>query len=309
MTAPPGKPNLFIVGAMKCGTTAWYEYLRTHRDIFMSVPKEPSFFAFDVPNWRQVSSEEEYSALFANSGPAKVLGEASTTYLFSETAAKAIHQFNPDAKILIFLRPQEDCLPSLHNQFLAEFSENITDFAKAWRLSGRRPTSSIPPGCVEPRTLDYAAMGRFDEQVKRYFETFPAEQIRVFWFDDWIRSPRETYLRILSFLGLEDDGRTEFGPANQGVTLRLRGFVGALDNPPSPLRKVVRLIKRASGMKPQTQKALVDRIVSLLSRSGYEKIDPGLREEIRRSYAEGNRRLRELLAAAELACGSNRDCA
>ena len=49
MTAPPGKPNLFIVGAMKCGKTAWYEYLRTHRDIFMSVPKEPSFFDFDVP--------------------------------------------------------------------------------------------------------------------------------------------------------------------------------------------------------------------------------------------------------------------
>jgi hypothetical protein len=35
------KPNFFIVGAPKCGTTALSEYLRSHPDVFFSSPKEP----------------------------------------------------------------------------------------------------------------------------------------------------------------------------------------------------------------------------------------------------------------------------
>jgi len=292
------KPNLFIVGAMKCGTTAWYEYLRSHPDIFMSARKEPSYFAFDVPHWRHVKTEEEYSALFAGSGAAKVIGEASTTYLFSKTAAKALRDYSPSAKILIFLRDQEEYLPSLHNQFLAEFSEDIIDFETAWKLSGRRPPGTIPPACVEPRTLDYAAMGRFDEQVQRYFDAFPPDQIRLFWFRDWVEDPRSTYREILSFLGLDDDGRADFQPANKGITLRFRGLLRHLDDPPPAARKVARLFKRITGLKPAMQKSLVQKSVKLLTSAGYKGISPGLRDEIRSYYAEGNRRLDGLMASA-----------
>src|SRR6476646_1341060 len=131
MTSEGRKPNLFIVGAMKCGTTAWYEYLRSHRDVFMPDLKEPGFFAFDLPNWQAVKSEQEYTRLVAAGGTFKVSGEASSNYLLSETAAQAIRNYNSAAKILIFLREQEDCLPSLHNQFLAELAEDIVHFEKA----------------------------------------------------------------------------------------------------------------------------------------------------------------------------------
>lgn len=292
------KPNLFIVGAMKCGTTAWFEYLRSHPDIFMSVRKEPNYFALDIPTWRKVRSEKDYSELFAKAGGAKVIGEASTAYLFSETAAKAIRDYNPESKILIFLRGQEECLPSLHNQFLAEFSENITDFETAWRLSYHRPADTIPSSCPEPRALNYAAMGRFDEQVQRYFEVFSTEQIRIYWFHDWVSNPRSTYLEILSFLGLKDDGRTEFEPANQGITLRLRGLVRHLDDPPPFLRKIIRPLKRASGLSAERQRKLVDKAVQVLTVPGYKEISPKLRKEIRDYYAEGNRRLDALIAAA-----------
>ena len=296
-SAQSRKPNLFIVGAMKCGTTAWYEYLRSHPHIFMSVPKEPTFFALDVPNWRKIRSEEEYRKLYAHSGTAKVVGEASTTYLVSATAANAIRASNPEAKILIFLRDQAEYLPSLHSQYLAEFQEDITDFETAWRLSGRRPLEMIPPGCLEPRMLDYAAMGRFDEQVRRYFDVFPAEQIRVYWFDEWVDDPRSTYLEILSFLGLRDDGRTEFQPANRGITLRFRPLVRYLDDPPPMVRKVARLFKRVTGLKAETQQKLVERTVEVLTSAGYKDISPQLRDEIRRHFAVGNRRLNEMLAS------------
>ena len=45
-------PDFFIVGAPKCGTTAISEYLRTHPRIFMCKPKEPHYFALDIPGYR-----------------------------------------------------------------------------------------------------------------------------------------------------------------------------------------------------------------------------------------------------------------
>ena len=42
------KPNLFIVGAPRCGTTSLWSYLKGHLEIYMSTPKELYFFDADV---------------------------------------------------------------------------------------------------------------------------------------------------------------------------------------------------------------------------------------------------------------------
>ena len=290
-------PNLFIVGAPKCGTTAWFEYLRAHPDIFFPDSKEDCFFALDLPKFRFVRSEPEYLRLFAERGSAKVVGEASAMYLFSEAAANAMRNFNPSAKILIFLRDQEEFLPSLHNQFLREFSEEIEDFEMVWRLSGRRPPETVPATCLEPRTLDYAAMGRFREQVERYFAAYPGEQIRVIRFRDWTADPRATYLDILQFLGLDDDGRTDFPKVNPGTTYRSRSLARLFIDPPAPVRRVWRLVKSVTGPLGRFlyQAALS---VGFRSAPGYKKtISPELRDEIRRYYAGENRLLHERVRA------------
>jgi hypothetical protein len=289
------KPNLFIVGAPKCGTTAWVEYLRTHPAIFFPASKDDCYFGYDLPRFRLVNSEAEYAKLFAGSDDAKVVGEASAMYLFSTAAARAIRDFNPAAKILIFLREQEDFLPSLHNQFLQEFAEEIEDFELAWRLSGQRPPDTIPATCLEPRTLDYAAMGRFAEQVERYLETFPPEQICVLRFRDWVEDPRATYLQLLDFLGLEDDGRSAFPPVNPGTTYRSRALARLVTSPPAPLQRTWRSVKGLAG-RPGAWLYRLARSVGLRAAAGYKsEIRPELREEIRRYYAEDNQRLEERL--------------
>jgi hypothetical protein len=296
--ASPRLPNLFIVGAPKCGTTAWFEYLRSHPDIFFPPSKEDCFFASDLPNFRFIHSESEYSELFAESGAAKIIGEASAMYLFSETAANSIRDYNAEAKILIFLREQEEYLPSLHNQFLSEFAEEIEDFETVWRISGRRPPETVPATCLEPRTLDYAAMGRFREQVERYLAAFPPEQVRVIRFRDWVVDPRSIYLEILDFLGLEDDGRTEFLPVNRGMTYRSRDLARFILYPPNLVRSIVQLAKKLTGSLGRSLERAA-RKTGLQSTPGYRnEISPELRDEIRRYYAEENRLLEERLGSA-----------
>jgi hypothetical protein len=295
-TASPRLPNFFIVGAPKCGTTAWAEYLGGHPDIFFPQYKDQCFFAHDLPNFRLVRSDADYAELFADAGDARMIGEASAMYLFSTVAAGAIRAHDPAAKILIFLREQEDYLPSLHNQFLREFAEEIEDFEQVWKLSGQRPPETVPATCLEPRTLDYAAMGRFREQVERYLAAFPADQVRVIQFRDWTADPRATYLDLLDFLGLPDDGRTAFAPVNPGMTYRSRRLARLIIRPPAFARRLARLMKK-SALGRRAHRMVKE--FGFRSAPGYRAELPAeLRDEIRRYYAEDNRLLEDRLRRA-----------
>ena len=280
--SPPRLPNLFIVGAPKCGTTAWAEYLGGHPDVFFPQFKDQCFFAHDLPNFRLARTEAEYAELFAGSGGATIIGEASAMYLFSEKAAAAIRDHDPAARILIFLR---------------EFAEEIEDFPTVWKLSGKRPPETIPATCLEPRTLDYAAMGRFREQVERYLTAFPAEQVRVIRFRDWTADPRTTYLEILDFLGLADDGRIDFRPVNPGATYRSRRLARLAIRPPALVRAAARLIRKLP---------FGGRLYRAARRTGFRSspsyrnaIALELRDEIRRYYAADNILLEERLGAIQ----------
>ena len=80
------RPNFFIAGAAKSGTSAMWRYLSTHPDIFFSRLKEPHFFASDLDDSVVRNPEltmDDYLSLFDDAGDAKVVGEASVHYLFS----------------------------------------------------------------------------------------------------------------------------------------------------------------------------------------------------------------------------------
>lgn len=296
IAARPACANFFIVGAAKCGTTAWYEYLRSHPDIYFPEMKEACFFAEDFPSLRQVHSKAEYERLFEGAGGAKVLGDASADHLFSTEAARGIHAYNPEAKILILLRTQEDFLPSLHNQNLIGFWEDISDFEEAWRISECRPDALVPATCSEPRQLDYAASGRFSEQVQRYLQMFPREQVLVVRFEEWVKDPRPTYLQILRFLGLPDDGRAVFPRVNEGRSYRSHSVVRFLLHPPPAARRLAKPIKTILRLSPSAVGRAMRAFSRLLSRRGYRnRMSATLREEIRRYYAEDNARLQAML--------------
>src|SRR5260221_9009903 len=88
-------PDFFIVGHHKSGTTALYEMLRRHPQIFMPDLKEPRYFASDLRALMQPApgtlpeTLAEYLALFAGARDDQMMGEASPSYLRSQVAAGA----------------------------------------------------------------------------------------------------------------------------------------------------------------------------------------------------------------------------
>jgi len=56
------KPNLFVLGAPKCGTTSLVHWLGQHSEIFFSPKKEPHYFF--SPYRRTPISFEKYQNYF-----------------------------------------------------------------------------------------------------------------------------------------------------------------------------------------------------------------------------------------------------
>ena len=138
------KPDFFIVGAPKCGTTSMFHYLRQHPQIFMPDNKEPHYFGKDLIKMSDefIDNEDEYLNLFKDAKSDQKLGEASTFYLYSKSAYKEIKEYNPDAKIIIMLRNPIDFLHSLHSQLLFSGYEDELDFEIAKYFSQQNKFAS-----------------------------------------------------------------------------------------------------------------------------------------------------------------------
>jgi hypothetical protein len=253
-------PDFFIVGHAKCGTTALFEMLGRHPQIFTSELKEPWFFARDNPQpqltaersvaftGRHKGSLEEYLELFAGAGEDQLAGEASTSYLWSASAAARIAQVQPEARIIAILREPASFLRSLHLQLLQRHVETERSFRRAVeldqpRLEGR----DIPSSSYWPQALIYADRVRYVDQLRRYHAVFAREQVLVIIYDDFRRDNEATVRRVLRFLEVDETHPLQVIDANPtiGTSVRVHNLRRALSAGRNPLLRVTRDVAKA----------------------------------------------------------------
>jgi hypothetical protein len=225
-------PDFFIVGPAKSGTTALYEMLRRHPQIFMPENKEPWYFSTDMrPRFQppragvQPQSLQDYLALFSPAGGEERAGEASSAYLWSQAAAAGIAEVQPDARIVAILREPASFLHSLHLQLLQTHVETERDLRKAIALeSHRREGRSVPRRSHRPQLLQYSGLVRYVEQLERYRALFAREQILTLIYDDFRSDNEATVRRVLEHLGLEQESPIAAIKANPTVRMRSQGL-------------------------------------------------------------------------------------
>jgi hypothetical protein len=196
-------PDFFIVGHAKSGTTALYEMLRHHPEIYMPELKEPRFLASDLrihfePTRRNALPQtmDEYLALFDGAAPEQRTGEATPSYLRSAVAPAAIAALQPQARIIAILREPASFVRSLHLHLLQEQVEKESDLRRAFANE-----ELLREG---QRVLRYSDHVRYVEQLRRYYEVFPAEQVLVLIYDDYRRDNEATVRQVLRFLEVDD---------------------------------------------------------------------------------------------------------
>jgi hypothetical protein len=286
------RPDLFIIGAFKAGTTAMYEYLRVHPQVFMSVPKEPMYFGSDLtPRYRRMT-EDEYLALFKGATAAQRAGEGSPWYLYSSNAPREILEFAPTAQAIVLLRNPVDVMYAQHSQLVFNKREDIADFGEALAAEpDRRAGQRIPTEALRPEALFYRHSVRFADQLRHWFEVVGRDRMHVIVFDDLVADPRAVYRQTLEFLGVDASVEVDLSAYNPNKRAR-SGFVQRMIfAPPKPIRS---LFGRARSL-PIAHRVR-DRLVSANStKAERAQMDPALRSELTAEFAPQVAELGELI--------------
>lgn len=201
-------PNFLIIGAAKSGTTALYRYLIQHPQIYMSPLKEPHFFGlegeklnFQGPETekyenRSINNIEDYTALFAGVFNEIAIGEASNSYLYLPKAPERIEYYIPNVKLIAMLRNPVDRAYSSFLHLMRAGGEPLNDFGRALEAEKERIAKNWG---FRHR---YQDMGFYYTQLKRYWNKFDSNQIKVYLYDDFQDDPISILQDIFAFLGV-----------------------------------------------------------------------------------------------------------
>ena len=192
-------PNFFIVGAPRAGTTSLYEYLKITKGVYLPHFKEANYFAVSVDTdllmLDNVKDKQEYLNLFKDVKDEVAVGDSSGLYLWDPKAAQLIHEVSPNAKIIIILR---DPIQRAYSHFLklVNFNQDSHPFSESIKKAAKAPPN------YSGRVVD---CGRYYEQVKRYFDLFGKENVRVYIYEEFFEDPRGFVKDILKFLGVDSE--------------------------------------------------------------------------------------------------------
>ena len=240
------KPNFFVVGAARCGTTTLSRCLKRHPQVCFSKPKEPHYFSQLNGKTSFENIRTDYlDKFFSHYQPKhRAMGEGSISYLYSEEAIRAILQFNPQAKFIAMVRNPMEMVYSYHYRLLYMLEEDQVDFHKAWDLQEARAQGKhLPRLCRNPYLLQYAEVGRLGKYVEQLYRLAGPEKCMVIVFDDFKSNMLDVYKNVLTFINVDYDGRTEFPHKHVSKTYKFHWLNRLLWHPPKRVEQAVSKIR------------------------------------------------------------------
>lgn len=237
----PEKPNLFVVGAAKSGTSWIHTALGQHPEVFMSCKKEPNFFGSDLQFRAPRVRASEYLEMFSAGSGKKFRGESSVSYLLSRTAAEQIKELQREAMIIIMVRNPIEIMHGMHMELVRAVEEDLLDFEDALDAeSDRRRGFRIPKYIRCVNWLFYRDWARLAEQVARFYDVFGRDRVFVGVYDDLANEPKAFYSSLLEFLRLPFSAPVSYASVNAKGTVRSRWLSQILcAKIPSPAKSAV----------------------------------------------------------------------
>lgn len=194
----------FIIGAQKAGTTALFEYLRHHPQIYMPPEKEIDFFTSDTadaPAWAQ------YLARYLIPNHTVVIaGTASPHYMCDMAVPERMAAIACNARLIAILRDPIARAVS-HYKMCRRRGDEKRDFAKAIeeQLAPEALQHMRGLSMQEANECDaYVAWGEYARILKEYLGHFPREQLLILYSEDLRDHRQETLESVLRHLGVDE---------------------------------------------------------------------------------------------------------
>ena len=273
------KVDFLLIGSMKSGTSAVSKFLEGHPAVHIPPRFEANFFSRDDVydkgvDWYHSNFDARLIAT------ARVIGEGSNSYTFGRLypeAAARIHAYNPEMRLVYFVRHPLERMSAAWVQNVADFAPNTPrSFVEAVRS---QPDRYVDPSC-------------YYRNISRYLEFFPREQIFLGFLEDWANDPARVQAELCEFLGVpvlphvvEDRVNPTSGKrVPSDAYFRLRSF--------PPLKLLSRLLSRDARRRVR-EKLLFSRV------EAHPALPPDLRQELLSEVGPDARRFLDLAGKPE----------
>lgn len=232
-------PEIFIIGAPKCGTTTLYAWLAQHPDICAPQTKEPHHF---FSPYGAAMDVESYLALYHDAGDRRAV-DASVWNLFSQKAVPEILATVTDPKFIICLRSPIAMARSMHYQKLYTGHETIRSFEAAWRVNAVRRAGRFEgilnlPDSADPSHMAYQHACMLGAQVERLLSHVNREQVHFCFLEDISTDPAGSFRALCDFLDLDPQVEVSFVKANAASGYRSNRLRRLMDLASATKRKL-----------------------------------------------------------------------
>ena len=202
------KPNFFIPGAAKSGTTSLHELLDTHPDISMSKEKEPVYWNNKLFNEFENLEILRYLNLFEQE--VKIKGESTTSYMYYDNFIKNVKDnFHQPPKFIFILRNPIDRYISHYNWLkgLGKEKRRIDKIIEEERYLDFKEYNDYPK--------QYYQFGLYYKWISRFIENFGKENIKIVTFEKLISERLNIINSCYEFLGVSKMDSVNFIKSNK----------------------------------------------------------------------------------------------
>ena len=202
------KPNFFIPGAAKSGTTSLHELLDTHPDISMSKEKEPVYWNNKLFNEFENLEISRYFNLFEQD--VKIKGESTTSYMYYDNFIKNVKDnFHQPPKFIFILRNPIDRYISHYNWLkgLGKEKRRIDKIIEEERYLDFKEYNDYPK--------QYYQFGLYYKWISRFIENFGKENIKIVTFEKLISERLNILNSCYEFLGVSKMDSVNFIKSNK----------------------------------------------------------------------------------------------
>lgn len=189
------KPNLFIPGAAKSGTTTLHALLNLHPNVSMSTIKEPVYW--NNTDYEHPTQIKQYNKIFENKS-AQILGESTTSYMFYPEFISRIKQhYHEYPKFIFILRnPIDRCYS--HYWWMVGRGQEKRNFQESISADVNRPFEKY--GYVPNY---YYHFGRYAHWINKFYQAFDSDSIKVITLEQLKNDRLQTVNDCYKFLDVD----------------------------------------------------------------------------------------------------------
>lgn len=197
------RPDCFIAGFYKCGTSTMYDILKQHKDIVVSTEKENDFFMKQQLYKKGIEWYEKTYYANLERKPGQIVMEINPHLAGKSGTAARIRKYYPaDTKVMFIMRNPVKMYYS-HFKFSMQLGkyplgETVYCAQNGFSKAFDRYLKKYPNNYKHFENM-------YSRQITEYINCFGKENVHCVFLEDMISDQRKFFEEVFEFFGLEYD--------------------------------------------------------------------------------------------------------